>query len=221
LIEPSAGETPLPTRPTARRRTHGRWAPGRSLHPTAVDHRDPERAGLEAYIAAAFDRKHGAQVSNFMPTLLAFHDSSGGLKGAVGMRDASSASLYLEQYLDLPVELAIARATAGTVVRGQVVEVGNLAASNCRTAVRMVALLPAWLLGHGYRWITFTATNAVREILTGFGAPLIELARADGGRVAEGAARWGRYYTSDPRVFAGHLPDSRHIPGFSTRSHDR
>jgi hypothetical protein len=62
----------------------------------------------------------------------------------------------------------------------------------------------------------FTATSAVRGILQGLGAPLVELARAEASCVADGPDRWGRYYDTDPRVLAGYLPASRRIPGFST-----
>jgi hypothetical protein len=84
----------------------------------------------------------------------------------------------------------------------------------------MVALLPDHLLSCNFQWIVFTATSAVRQILLGFGAPLIELARADGTRVSAGTDQWGRYYETDPRVYAGYLPDSRLIPGFSSAGHD-
>ena len=53
-----------------------------------------------------------------------------------------------------------------------------------------------------------------------FGAPLIELARADGARVVNAGDEWGRYYDTDPRVFAGFLPDSLQIPGFGAAAHD-
>ena len=101
------------------------------------------------------------------------------------------------------------------------VEVGNLAGTNCRAAMRMVAALPSYLLTRDYQWIVFTATSAVRGILQRFGAPLVELARADGSRVAGGEDRWGRYYENDPRVFAGYLPTTRWIPGFRAGAHDR
>jgi hypothetical protein len=61
----------------------------------------------------------------------------------------------------------------------------------------------------------------VRGILEGFGAPLVELARADGARVAGSPDRWGRYYEKDPRVLAGYLPTSLRIPGFNGSLHDR
>jgi hypothetical protein len=175
----------------------------------------PGRPELEEFVGVAFKRKHDATVTSYLPTLLSFRDPAGVLRGVVGLRGAGEHRLYLEQYLEQPVEAAIAAASGQPVERRQVVEVGNLAGTNCRTAMRMVAALPAYLLANDYQWIVFTATNAVRGILQGFGAPLVELARADGSRVANGPDRWGRYYDTDPRVLAGYLPASRRIPGFN------
>jgi len=180
----------------------------------------PERAELESFVGAAFKRGHDATVSSFMPTLLSFRDRGGELRGVVGLRAAVPQPLYLEQYLEQPIETAIATATGDAVRREQIVEVGNLAGANCR-AVRMVAQLPAFLLARDYRWIVFTATSTVRGILRGFGAPLVELARADVARVASSPDRWGRYYEKDPRVFAGFLPVTRRIRGFSHVVHER
>ena len=202
-------------------RTERRRVPGRALCLAEAEARAPERAEIEAFVRAAFARKHDASVASFMPTLLSFRDASGELRGVIGLRRAEPQPLYLEQYLEQPVEAAIAAATGKRVQRHEVVEVGNLAGANCRTAMRMVAELPSYLLARDYRWIVFTATSAVRGILQGFGAPLVELARADGGRVAGGEDRWGRYYESDPRVLAGYLPASRGIPGFSVAAHGR
>jgi hypothetical protein len=189
---------------------------GRNLRVAEVSAGSPPRTELEAFVAEAFRRRHDATVQSFMPTLLSFRDGDGVLRGVIGLRGAARQALYLEQYLEQPVEAAIAAATGQPVERREVVEVGNLAGSNCRTAMRMVALLPAHLLANDYRWIVFTATNAVRGILQGFGAPLVELARADGSRVSGGPDRWGHYYDTDPRVLAGYLPASRRIPGFSS-----
>lgn len=199
----------------------GRRPPGSSLHLGVAGSDAPDRAELEAFVGAAFRRRHDATVTSFMPTLLSFRDRAGDLRGVIGLRGAVPQRLYLEQYLEQPVEAAIAAATGQPVRREQVVEVGNLAGANCRAAMRMVALLPGYLLSRDYRWIVFTATSTVRGILEGFGAPLVELARADGARVAGSPDRWGRYYEQDPRVFAGFLPASRRIPGFSGAWRDR
>ena len=95
---------------------------------------------------------------------------------------------------------------------------GNLAGASCRAAVRMVAQLPVFLMQRRYAWITFTATSALRQILEGFGAPLIELGRADPASVATAGDSWGRYYETDPRVFAGYLPAADLLAGFAHRS---
>jgi hypothetical protein len=203
-----------------RERASGRRPLGRALRLACVETGSPERLELEDFVGAAFKRKHDATVTSYLPTLLSFRDPAGALRGVVGLRGAGAHRLYLEQYLQQPVELAIADATGRSVCREQVVEVGNLAGTNCRSAVRMVALLPSHLLARDFQWIVFTATSAVRGILLGFGAPLLELARADGARVANAGDEWGRYYDTDPRVFAGFLPDSLHIPGFGAAAHD-
>jgi hypothetical protein len=202
-------------------RTRQHRVPGPALRVAEAAAGTPERAELEAFVRTAFARKHDASVSSFMPTLLSFRDASGELRGVIGVRGAAPKPLYLEQYLEQPVEAAIAAATGRVVQRHEVVEVGNLAGANCRAAMRMVATLPSYLLVRDYRWIVFTATSAVRGILQGFRAPLVELARADNARVAHGDDRWGRYYENDPRVLAGYLPTSRGIPGFSLATHDR
>jgi len=193
-----------------------RRAFGRTLRLAEARAGAPPRAELEAFVARAFERRHDARVQSFMPTLLSFRDGAGELRGVIGLRGAARQPLYLEQYLEQPVEQAIADATGRPVDRRQVVEVGNLAGANCRTAMRMVAALPAYLLAQEYEWIVFTATSAVRGILQGFRAPLAELARADASRVASAPDQWGRYYDTDPRVLAGYLPASRRIPGFSS-----
>jgi hypothetical protein len=196
-------------------RSDRRRVPGPALRLAEARAGAPERAELEAFVQGAFASKHDASVTSFMPTLLSFRDAAGALRGVIGLRSAAPKPLYLEQYLEQPVESAIATATGQAVRRHQVVEVGNLAGVNCRAAMRMVAVLPSYLLARDYRWIVFTATSAVRGILQGFDAPLVELARADGSRVTNSPDRWGRYYENDPRVLAGFLPDSRWIPGFN------
>jgi hypothetical protein len=137
-----------------------------------------------------------------------------------GVRGAHEERLYLEQYLDRPVEQAVgdARQAAGGighVARREIAEVGQLGGADGRTAACMVARIPAYLIAQRYRWIVFTATTALRQMLSGFGAPLVELARADGARVARSGDHWGRYYDTDPRVYVGRLSDAGHLPGFA------
>lgn len=180
---------------------------GASARLTASTAGADDRGEFEAFVQAAFHRRHGAVVASFMPTLLGLRDGAGRVTCVTGYRGASGRSLYLEHYLDRPVEEELSARIGRRVERSAIVEVGNLAGSSCRSAIRMVTLLPRHLLGLGHEWIVFTATSAVYGILQSVGAPLTELAVADAARVAGTADDWGAYYQQDPRVFAGHLPD--------------
>jgi hypothetical protein len=142
-----------------------------------------------------------------MPTLLAMRNEKGRVCSVAGFRSAAHESLFLERYLDDPIERAIRTAIRCDVNRSQIVEVGNLAGVSCRAAMRLVLELPRLLIARGQRWIVFTATDRVRHLLAGYGAPLIELAVAQASRVSGSADDWGRYYDTDPRVMVGHLPD--------------
>lgn len=202
-------------------------APGSGLKLDPVLPGEVSRDELEAYVRDRFATKHGASVRSFMPTLLSFRDRHGQLHGVAGVRGADEARLYLEHYVDRPIEQLVTERLATradnrldalrAVERHQIVEVGNLAGSNCRAAIRMVAQLPAYLMSRRYTWIVFTATSSVRQILAGFGAPLLELGRADPARVAAAPDGWGRYYETDPRIFAGYLPDANRLAGFAHR----
>jgi hypothetical protein len=152
-------------------------------------------------------------VRNFMPTLLSWREGPGQL-GVVGVRSALDEPLYLEQYLDSPIEHALADRTGRQVSRARIVEVGHLATRNCLTAARIAAALPRYLLELEYEWIVFTGTRTVRGILQRLGAPLHELGVASAECVSTTRDSWGRYYDADPRVYAGFLPDARRIAAF-------
>jgi hypothetical protein len=195
---------------------------GESLVLKPVRTGELHRAELEAYVQERFAAKHGAAVRSFMPTLVSFRNRRGELHGVAGIRGAAEGALYLEQYLDQPIEARL-RASLGAVAAGadirrdEIVEVGNLAGASCRAAVRMVAQLPVFLMERRFAWIVFTATGALRQILEGFGTSLVELGRAEPASVAGAGDSWGRYYETDPRVFAGYLPDADRLAGFAHR----
>lgn len=173
------------------------------------------RREMEHFVRTAFARAHGAEVQSFMPTLLGLRGQRRGICGVVGFRLASGERLYLENYLDLPIEGAIAAASGHAARRDEIAEVGNLAGSSCRAAIHLVTALPRFLLARNQRWIVFTATSTVRSMLEHFDAPVFELARAHGECVARTPDAWGRYYDSDPRVMAGFIPDGLLNPAFA------
>jgi hypothetical protein len=179
----------------------------------------PCREAAENFIAWAFLDKHEARVREFLPELVGLQTRTGDLRAVAGYRSAATGALFLEQYLAGPIEKDLAAQIGAPVARRDIVEVGNLAGGTCRSARHLVSLLPRYLLDRGYTWVVFTATGVVREILTSVGASLVELAPADGARLAGGAATWGSYYQNDPRVMAGHLALSLDLSARRRRRH--
>lgn len=162
------------------------------------------RADIEAYIARRYLRSHDARIDAFMPLLLAAAHRDG-YAAALGLRPAGSEPLFLERYLDAPIETAVAAGLQQPIERARVVEVGHLAAS-CRSGGQLlIVLLIEALRGAGFRWLVCTATRQVRALVQSLGLPLHALAAADPARLGEGRAAWGRYYEAEPLVMAGDL----------------
>jgi hypothetical protein len=84
----------------------------------------------------------------------------------LGMRPAASApELFLEQYLDRPVEQEIAARANCPVGRDGIVEICNLAADQRGASRHLFVLLTAVLAAASYRWIVFTATPQVEKLI--------------------------------------------------------
>ena len=102
---------------TATRGAFGLRQASQRLHIDAVRAEHAHRAELEQYVRVAFATKHGAAVRTFMPTLLSFRDRAEVLRGVAGVRGAHEERLYLEHYLDMPVEQALQAALAAAPMR--------------------------------------------------------------------------------------------------------
>jgi hypothetical protein len=166
---------------------------------------DAERAQVEACVAEKFRGAWNARVTQFLPQLLSMH-CLGSCSAVAGLRPAGSAPLFLERYLDQPVEQVLAAAAGVTVSRRQLVEIGNLVASQRGASHLLFLILAAALHRAGYRWLVFTATHALRNNLHKLGLPLLALGPASPERLApEARSEWGDYYRSEPWVMAGNL----------------
>lgn len=88
---------------------------------------DPQRAEVERCIRQTYAQRYGALVPAFAPVLLALREG-GQVLAAAGYRRAADRPLFLESYLEAPVEQLIAAQAGCPVARTQIVEVGHLAA---------------------------------------------------------------------------------------------
>jgi len=164
----------------------------------------PRRNEAESFIRNVFSRHYAAQVRSFAPDLMLLEQTDR-ISAAAGWRGAAQGPLFLETYLDAPVEAHIARLAASPVARERIAEVGNLAAITPGGGARMILTLAEHLDRLGYEWVVFTATQELIGIFAKLGLPPLALGVADPARLGESASDWGRYYDSQPVVVAGRI----------------
>jgi hypothetical protein len=161
-----------------------------------------ERGSLERFIAERFHLVYGARVAHFCAQLVGVRDANGRWQAGAGYTAAGSGELYLEHYLDTPVEAALARAAGRRVERKLVAEIGNLAAYPGMGR----ALIPALgrhLYALGFRWVAFTGTRELGNALRRLHVEPFMLAPAAPARLPDGGAAWGTYYAHHPSVMGG------------------
>ncbi len=169
-----------------------------------VDVDSPRRDEAERFIQSVFLRHHAARVTSFAPELLLIETPEQVL-AAAGWRGAGEQPLFLERYLDDPVEVLLARLTGQPLSRDRVVEVGHLASEKPGASLHVIVALARHLAQSGYEWVVFTATRELVRLFTRLGLPLLALAKADPARLGDAAKAWGRYYDTQPVVVAGRI----------------
>lgn len=162
----------------------------------------PGRRTIEACIARKFDDAYNAHLSEFLPELLSL-SMEGQPSAVVGLRPAAKHGLFLENYLDNPVEQSISRAFRTPVDRNEIIEIGNLAAAVPGATYALFAILARVLHTAGFRWVVCTATVQVEAMLDRMQFPSKTICYADPTRLGEHAGDWGDYYASRPQVITG------------------
>ena len=87
-----------------------------------AEHGSPMRSSLEARIRSGFGQHFNACIEGFMPDL-AVYEHATGASGVIGIRGAGEEPLFLESYLDLPVETVVQLTSGDCADRGEIVEV--------------------------------------------------------------------------------------------------
>jgi len=190
--------------------SHGTAATGNSVTDAETRHAHwsffragaHERPLVEGFIRRGFERAYGAHLTLLMPTLMSLRRDAD-IVAACGLRAAAVEQLFLETYLDQPVETALSGATGKSIGRTEIVEVGNLVIARAGHARRLIFHLTTHLHSTGPAWVVFTAVPALRNNFRRLGIPLVTLGTADGKRLPAAArAEWGDYYEQAPAVTA-------------------
>lgn len=192
LPHPGAGVT------RAGRDTQWRFAPVAPL----------DAGGVRDFIRDAFLSAYGARITQFLPRLHALHRGAE-LMAACGLRLAADETLFLETYLDQPVETLLSAYAGCAIERTRVVEVGNLSIARPGLSRHFIVHLTGHLHEAGMEWTVFTAVPALRNNFARLGIPVATLAPAHAQRVpADQLAAWGSYYEQGPVVCAVKVEDA-------------
>lgn len=162
------------------------------------------RVDLERFIAEKYRQIHNAQLNEYLPLLFGIRHNTE-LVGAVGMRPGLYRPMFLEQYLDLPIEQQVAAFSNQPVDRCSLVEIGNLAIARKGYGPLLMAMMTAVLAEAGYEWMVFTVTEQVERLIRRLGFKPHYLKGAEPDRLVGDQSLWGSYYENNPRVMVGKL----------------
>lgn len=161
----------------------------------------PTRAALEGYVRAIFADAYDACPDHFEETLAALTGPGDTILGVIGAtRAGERRRLFIEAYLDEPVELAARRNLGHPVCRDRIAQVGNLAARQRGAGLWLVTTLAQALRADGITYAACAATTSLRAAFARLGAVMVDLGPADGKRLGDRGEIWGSYYDTEPRV---------------------
>jgi len=165
-----------------------------------LNEKDSARGEAESFATICYRDSYGAEIKTFCRELLVLRTSSGEIVSCIGINMAGERALFLEQYLDTPVEQQIAARLKRPVDRAKIAEIGTLATQHkglCRlTMVGLAGLLKS----RGIEHVAFTGIKSVRNAVQHLGIPLHFLTSARADRLKEGVGEWGSYYDAAPEV---------------------
>jgi hypothetical protein len=166
----------------------------------------PDRASLQHFIAETYLRAYGARIQHFAQYLVGLRRPGAGWVAGVGYTLAGPDALFVEQYLDQPIQVEMAARMGAPIRRDQIVEVGNLAAAGAGAARNVIVRMTALLHRLSRSWVVFTSTRALLNSFARLEINPVRIARADPGRLPDGGESWGSYYDSEPCVMAASIP---------------
>ena len=161
------------------------------------------RAEIEQFISDVFYQAYGAKIRRFKPCLMSLRDRDNKLIAACGFRSAALEPLFLETYLDQPIEAVLSERAGFPVKRNDIVEVGNLSVTKPGMARCLISAIVTQLHATSKEWAVFTAVPVLRNAFIKMKLNPVILGDADKNRLSpEEQAEWGSYYAQKPQIMA-------------------
>ncbi len=166
-----------------------------------------ERVHVEAFVRDRFMVTHHADIKHYHPYLLSLETAAGTVLATAGFRPACNADLFLEQYLDNPVEVLLSGLFSRDIDRASIIEVGNLA-SDCPGSSRLLIMAMTWLFQmHNLEWVVMTGTHDLMNVFKNLDLEPAMITEARACRLGEHQHDWGHYYDKRAYVMAGNILD--------------
>ncbi|WMN61864.1 thermostable hemolysin (plasmid) [Pseudoalteromonas xiamenensis] len=154
---------------------------------------DTYRAYLEMQIQQGFAAAFDADIHDFYPLLSQLSNGRG--ECVLGLRFAEDATLFLESYLDKPIERYLPEFAS----RSEIAELGNLYSTHRSATIEHFIVIARALLSQNIHFLAFTGTLQVRKLMQLLQVPVIELGEADA-KCVESAKDYGTYYEANPKT---------------------
>jgi hypothetical protein len=133
---------------------------------------------------------------------------AGGVSAAAGVRPADAGPLFMEQYLDDPIETVLSERYGQSVGRDEIFELGNLAAVRPGVCQLLYLIVASVMVRTRLKHVVFAGTKQVRKGVCRLGFEIESIAAADPSRLGEAADNWGSYYANEPTIMAINLSES-------------
>ncbi len=166
---------------------------------------DCGRHEVEQFIHDCYAFAYNAELKSYLPKIMSLRNERGEISAALGYRKAGSDKLFLENYLQGPVENYLETIAGHPVNREDIIEVGNLASASAGGNRLLITALTGFLKGKRAKWVVFTATPALLNSFSRMGLHPYALSLADKAAVGSQADDWGSYYDQAPVVVAGNV----------------
>lgn len=156
------------------------------------------------FVSRIFRERLRADVKPSYLTWQSINAPDGHPLAVLGLRSAAHGPLFLEAYLDAPIEAVLSERFGMAVDRSEVVEIGCLAAMPSAALVRLWHRSASQLSAQ-YSVAVATLTEPLRSAFNRVGLPFEEIAPAQRHQAPRNGERWGDYYDLNPIVCAGRI----------------
>ncbi len=167
-------------------------------------------AAAWVFTQAHYRRRLDCALTEGYPEIVVMRES-GVITAVAGIRAASASTLFLEQYLDAPVERVVSLVRGKTIARSQIVELGSFTALDRARALALMNELPALLADRQFTYLVCTANRSIRLCLRIQGIHARVIASASEDLLMKQDENWGKYYQHDPLVLMGSIHEA--FPG--------